>query len=285
MRTTICIILTILIFISARYFGPNREYTIEGTLGNATVQHTAPRGHDFAIPGDRDKPIEEIRELGRTHLDVTVKPAPEEGNDLGLRLQLKLQSADQWDTYPVSEVMPGEDGAMLFRYKVPGFPWTSRVDYRFVTAGEGGERIVLARENDEPMMLKFKGPVPGWVWIPHVLFMFAGICFLMMAMWGAIGQIGGREEPKTARLAWWAWAAMFIGGVPIGCMMNYYAFNVLWEAVPFGNDITDNKTQVALVFWGLAAIFLTRRPGRHAGLFALGAGLLSLAMYLIPHSI
>jgi hypothetical protein len=135
------------------------------------------------------------------------------------------------------------------------------------------------------MMLKFKGPVPAWVWIPHVLLMFAGICLLMMSMWGAAGLLGGRAEPKTARLAWWAWAAMFIGGVPFGILMNYYAFDVLWEAVPFGNDITDNKTQVALVFWGLAAIFLTHRPGRHAGLFALGAGLLSLAMYLIPHSL
>jgi hypothetical protein len=68
-------------------------------------------------------------------------------------------------------------------------------------------------------------------------------------------------------------------------MMNYYAFDVFWEAVPFGQDVTDNKTQVALVFWGLAAIFLTRRSGRHAGFFTVAAGLLSLAMYLIPHSL
>ncbi len=52
-------------------------------------------------------------------------------------------------------------------------------------------------------------------------------------------------------------ALLFLGFVPFGIAMNYFAFGVLWEAFPFGQDVTDNKSQIMLLFW-LVTLFLVK---------------------------
>jgi hypothetical protein len=39
--------------------------------------------------------------------------------------------------------------------------------------------------------------------------------------------------------------------------MNYFAFGVLWEAFPFGTDVTDNKSQIMFAFW-LVTLFTVK---------------------------
>jgi len=273
--------------------------------------HEAQRFHVSPRP-ERDA---DAKSRGETVLEVIALPAPQGTDLVEMEVEAKVKGAPDWDRYPCSEIAFFEDGqpapltdppassiedrieatrggGAVYRFKIPRFPWTTKLLYRFVTppgdgakTGPGNKEIILAREEQEPLMLRFKGSIPALVLYPHIVFMFIGICFLMLAMWCAANMLRGREEPFAARKAWWAWAAMFVGGIPFGILMNYFTFDVYWEAVPFGNDVTDNKTQVALIFWGLASVFLTRRPGRHAAFFTLAAGLLSLAMYLIPHSL
>jgi len=78
--------------------------------------------------------------------------------------------------------------------------------------------------------------------------------------------------------------------------MNYYAFDTVWEGVPFGTDATDNKTQlifVYLIFMNLITLgSLTKgKLGGDKfsptvlGLYGIGAFFVMLAIYLIPHSI
>jgi hypothetical protein len=115
--------------------------------------------------------------------------------------------------------------------------------------------------------------------------MFGGFFLLILSTLHAWGLAWGREDHKAASsLAWWSWLVLFIGGVPVGFAMNYFAFNVIWEAFPFGGDVTDNKTQIALVLWALAALGLSYKKNRRSGVFAVLAGLLVLAIFLIPHS-
>jgi len=53
--------------------------------------------------------------------------------------------------------------------------------------------------------------------------------------------------------------------------------------VPFGYDWTDNKVLVELVFWALAA-FLNRGERRDRR-SVLAAGVVTLLVYFIPHSV
>ena len=62
-----------------------------------------------------------------------------------------------------------------------------------------------------------------------------------------------------------------------------YAFGVLWSGIPFGYDWTDNKVLVELAAW-LVAAALVGQP-RRARFAVLGATLVTLAIYLIPHSV
>jgi hypothetical protein len=94
----------------------------------------------------------------------------------------------------------------------------------------------------------------------------------------------------------WALLFTFLGGWPLGFILNYQRFGVAWEGFPFGYDITDNKTQLVAVFWLVVALmswksFACRRSGRDlAGpatysAAVLIAALLSLVLYLVPHSL
>jgi hypothetical protein len=65
--------------------------------------------------------------------------------------------------------------------------------------------------------------------------------------------------------------------------MQLYAFGELWTGWPFGQDLTDNKTLVAFIFWLIALIRLWRNR-EHRG-WALVAAIVMLIIYFIPHSV
>ncbi|UCC43825.1 MAG: hypothetical protein JSU65_11980 [Candidatus Zixiibacteriota bacterium] len=184
--------------------------------------------------------------------------------------------------------------------------------YTEVTAGERGGRFYyyfeivdtsgssLARftdENDKPWLLKYIGEVPSVIMVGHVLFIFATVFCVAMVATHALGLLRhGRDVRPMAVYLFWAAAFCFVGGYPFGFAMNHYAFNVIWEGVPFGTDATDNKTQLLLVYLVFAALAsvgsLTRgklgrdiySPGTLGGI-GLGSFAVMLFIYLIPHSI
>jgi hypothetical protein len=64
--------------------------------------------------------------------------------------------------------------------------------------------------------------------------------------------------------------------------MQWYAFGAWWTGVPFGWDLTDNKTLMAAVAW-LAAAF-QMRGGRQARTAIILAAVTTLVVFAIPHS-
>lgn len=146
-------------------------------------------------------------------------------------------------------------------------------------------------------VLKYKGEASTIVIVAHVVFMFAAFFFMAMSALAAVDILRGREDKTNAvRAARWALATSFVGGWPLGFMLNYQTFGQLWEGFPFGYDITDNKTQVIFVLW-LAVMLLSwgsfvgggeekDRLGRRAFATAIVACfLVSLALFVVPHSI
>ncbi|NOY60961.1 MAG: hypothetical protein GXO75_18785 [Calditrichaeota bacterium] len=68
----------------------------------------------------------------------------------------------------------------------------------------------------------------------------------------------------------------------LGPIVQKYAFGTSWTGIPYGTDITDNKTLVAFIIWliALVAIFKNKK----ARLWSLLAALVTLAIFMIPHS-
>lgn len=271
LRLILAVVVTLAVVFAARYFGPNRPFRVECTAGGVHYSHRTPRSHT----GD-----------GPAVLRLEVKaPSGQETLPTAV-LAAKVKDTEVWHRYPPAREEAGPEGGRVLVYEVPHQPPTTRVFYRFEVRAGGASPVVLERDSGDPLMVKFKNPVPVWVWVPHVLCMFGGFFFLI---WCAlIILLPARKDAPAVpvRPAWLSWTIMFIGGVPFGIAMNWYAFGVTWEAFPFGEDVTDNKTQVALVVWGVAALLLAIRKGqgKMTRVASVIAALVVLAIYLIPHS-
>ncbi|MCX6582289.1 MAG: hypothetical protein NT166_19125 [Candidatus Aminicenantes bacterium] len=178
----------------------------------------------------------------------------------------RYKTSDEW-----TEVAMKRQGEYLAG-EIPGQPAAGKVEYT-IRLQWGEEDILLNRGRS--IVARFKGETPTWLLITHVVFMFLGILFAVRA-----GLETLRKDGNYARLAIWTLGFVFIGGLVLGPFVQKYAFGSWWTGVPFGTDLTDNKTLIAFIAWA-AALFLKKM----SKWWILAAAVLMIAVYLIPHSI
>ncbi len=130
----------------------------------------------------------------------------------------------------------------------------------------------------KPVIIRFKGPVPDWVLIPHILVMFLA---MLTAIRGGLEALG--REGRTRKYALWTVILLFVGGFILGPLIQKISFGAWWTGFPLGFDLTDNKTLIAFLGWLVA--LLVGGKGRNARWFVLAAAVLMLVVYLIPHSL
>jgi hypothetical protein len=198
--------------------------------------------------------------------EVTVPaPAPVEG-----WLEWKrFKTADDWATVPLVR----EDGNLTGR--LPRQPAAGKLVYRLhLRPGPDAPPAVF----EKPVVIRFKDPVPAWIIIPHILIMFAGMLFSTAAGLAALDK---KRNPR--RLVLWTVALLFAGGFILGPLVQKFAFGAAWTGFPLGTDLTDNKTLIAFVFWIIALI--AGRKGRPARPFVIAASVVTLLIFLIPHSL
>ena len=127
-------------------------------------------------------------------------------------------------------------------------------------------------------MMRFKGEVPLWVLIPHVLVMFAA-----MLLATRTGLEVFAPQASIARFVNWTVISLFIGGFVMGPLATYFAFDLWWTGWPVGNDITDNKTLIAFVVWVITWAVSKRVSNPKPWVFV--AAIVMLIVFMIPHSI
>jgi hypothetical protein len=175
---------------------------------------------------------------------------------------------------PRTTVLLERKGDTLVAY-LPRQPMAGKLEYRVILT-KGEQSVSLTGEN--PIVIRFRGVVPIWVLIPHVLFMLLAMIFSARA-----GLECLRKSGNPQKLAQWAAILLFIAGFILGPLMQYYGFGKLWTGFPLGHDLTDNKTLVAMLFWILA--LRVGRKGKPARGWILAASIISLVVFLIPHSL
>ena len=132
--------------------------------------------------------------------------------------------------------------------------------------------------NPEPTVLRYKGAVPAFIFIPHVFFIFLAMFFAVVTVLEAI------FKRKNVYLFTWLTVIFFlVSGIILGPLMQEYAFGALWTGWPFGHDLTDNKTLVSLIIW-IIALFVLRK-NRKNRVWPIIAFLVMFAVYMIPHSV
>ena len=125
-------------------------------------------------------------------------------------------------------------------------------------------------------LMRFKDPVP-WGWLgPHIFFMFLAFFFANVAGIMALFNRGNFVRFTVVTSVCFA-----VGGLFLGPVVQKYAFGDFWTGVPFGWDLTDNKTVIAAIFWGIALYMNHKKSNRLA---TITASVVMLLIYAIPHS-
>lgn len=158
--------------------------------------------------------------------------------------------------------------------ELPNQPPAGKLMYQILLNADGS--VITVPE--EPVIIRFKGDVPVWALVLHILFMFG-------AMWVSTraGLEGFIPQPRLKLYAWVTVGLLFIGGLLLGPIVQKYAFDAYWTGWPFGHDLTDNKTIVAFILWLIAAWRIPRST--QPKYWALAAAVALLIVFLIPHSL
>jgi len=173
---------------------------------------------------------------------------------------------------PLKTVPFERDGSDLVT-QLPPEPPAGKLAYTvFLISGSEQEAVTL-----EPTVIRFKGPVPGYILIPHILFMFFAMLFSSRAGIEALAR-----GPKVQTFSLYTLLFLTVGGMILGPVVQKFAFGEYWTGWPFGGDLTDNKTLFAFIGWFVAYLFI--RKDAKKGYWAIIAAVILLAVYLIPHS-
>ncbi|MGB8492091.1 MAG: hypothetical protein WCE64_13625 [Bacteroidales bacterium] len=160
-----------------------------------------------------------------------------------------------------------------FFASVPPQPPAGKIQYYIQLTDSKGTKTL---EKDEPVVIRFKDSVPASILVPHILIMFIAMLFSTLA-----GLMSVVRYPRYKMYAVWTLLLLFAGGMVLGPLVQKFAFGDLWTGVPFGWDLTDNKTLIALIFW-ILAVLMNRKKERPA--YVILASVVLLLVYSIPHS-
>lgn len=177
---------------------------------------------------------------------------------------------------PWTQVEFKRENKKLVAY-LPTQPPAGKVDY-YVKVLRGKTEFDIMYK-DKTIVLRYKGAVPSYILIPHIFFMFISLLFSIRAFFEAF-----KKEPKLLKTyVLLTFSCLFIGGAILGPIVQKFAFGAYWTGVPFGWDLTDNKTLIALIGW-LIALIVSLKDQVKARKWVIGVFLIMAIVYLIPHS-
>jgi hypothetical protein len=238
--------------------GTGPTYPIEGSVNFAgvNIEFSFPRSH-----GGEGGALVEVP-VGALNMDSR-------GNVEGVLCYKRHKVDEAWNRIPM-ELEEDKLTAVL-----PHQPPAGKLDFR-VELIMNGEKVTMPGQS--PAVIRFKGAVPLVVLIPHIIFMF-----LSMLMGTRAGVEAFSRSGKPISFAVWSAVFMLLGGLIFGPIVQKYAFGAFWTGFPYGIDLTDNKTLIAMIGWVVALMVARRRPDLER-VAVISAVILMWAIFLIPHS-
>lgn len=204
-----------------------------------------------------------------------VLPNPRGGASATLSYR-RYPTADEFTSIPF--VAQGD----LMVAGLPRQPAAGKLEYSITIESPSGS-VRIPESEDENIIIRYKDPVPISFLLPHIVMMFFA---LLIGMRTALSAIFNLRDMRT--LAWITLGLMTLGGLILGPIVQKYAFGAFWTGIPFGYDLTDNKTLIMWLVWvGACGLFLWGRSRKElayrTSVFV--AALVMVVVYLIPHSL
>lgn len=252
-RSTLFWILAFLITFIAAYYqrvtGPT--YPLSGTISvsGTSINYKFERSHG-----------------GETNALVQLQTNDE--SIMGTVEWKRYKTSDDWTSTPMIFQ------AGVLSAELPHQPAAGKLQYCVKLLKDGRATLLPA---NEPVVIRFKGDVPLFILIPHVIAMFSA-----MLLSTRTGLEFFSNAPSFKQMTYWTLGVLFVGGLLLGPAVQLYAFNAWWTGWPFGTDLTDNKTAMAFLGWVAATVALSK--SKNPKWWILGAAIILLVVYLIPHS-
>jgi len=245
-------VLAVIISLSAMFYqrmtGPTYPKKFEISYQNEDIRFSLPRSNN-GRPGDY--PVEiQLPESISANLVWRLFP-----------------TENPWDTLIM------ERRGDTLSTSLPHQPPAGKIEYHLELIA-GGE--VIALNDDTNVVIRFRGDVPAWALLPHVLMMILTVIWSMATILFALANM-----PEYKKYTGITIIFLLIGGFILGPIVQKFSFGQLWTGWPFGDDLTDNKTLFALIAF-LVAWFLRKKS--YGRWLSIGAAVVMLAIYLIPHS-
>jgi len=186
----------------------------------------------------------------------------------GVLFYKKYSTDEDWKSTAFRE---NETGQIAY---LPGQPPAAKLQY-FIGM-RASERIIYIARND-PLVIHFRGEAPTGIQLPHMITMVLTMLFSTIAGLFALGKIGNYRIYGYITLI-----LLIIGGFILEAAVQYYTSGNAWTGIPFGWNLTDNKTLIAFIGW-TTAVLSNRKKSRPRHYVI--AALLLLIVYSIPNSL
>ncbi|MBI4915264.1 MAG: hypothetical protein HY825_05400 [Acidobacteria bacterium] len=252
--------------------GPGGRWTLAVVVALASAVWQRTSGPTYPVRGRVQLGGQEIGlRLTRSHGgggDQAVRVAVADSKVTGEVAWRRFPTRDAWQVMPIAREDDGLGAAL------PHQPPAGKLEYQ-VRLRRGEETVQFP---PRPAVTRFKGDVSPAVLIPHIFAMFAGMLFSNRA-----GLEAWYRGPSLHRQVWITVVLLGIGGFILGPAVQKAAFGAWWTGVPFGWDLTDNKTLIAGLAWAFA--LWRMRGGRAARGAVVAAALATLVVFAIPHSV
>jgi hypothetical protein len=253
-KVIIRLVLALVLTMAAGYYqrktGPTHPVKDKITWQGSEISYELLRSYD----GEGDQPV-----------TLTVADTSMEA----LLVYRKYRSGDPW----TGMLMKEEN--LSCTAMIPHQPPAGKVEY-FIVLNRQDQTLLIPE--DRSVVTRFKGAVPAAVLLPHIFLMFIAMLFSTAAGLEALVK-----SPWAYRFAIWATVTLFIGGMILGPLVQKFAFGEFWTGVPFGFDLTDNKTLLAMLAW-IVAVW-KGRSNKPACIWIISAAIILLLVYSIPHSV
>lgn len=242
-------LITLAAGIYQRVTGPTQPFKTEVNTGIQRFPVVFQRSHS----GTTDCPV--VFQIS----DITVK---------GVLLFRKYPSKDE-----MTKVEMKREGDKLTAF-LPNQPPAGKLEYRLDLEKDGTPLVI---NNGIPVLIRFTGEVPKVILFVHILLMFLAMFFSNAT--GLLALFGIRSFKFFTFITF---AILFSGGLVFGPIVQKYAFNEWWSGIPFGWDLTDNKTLIAAMVWLMALEMIKKK---HAAFWVIIAWAVTIVIYSIPHSL
>jgi hypothetical protein len=253
LQWTLAVVIMLLSAVWQRTTGPTYPARGSVTLG----------GTDIELKLERSHSIKDRQSITIYAADPAIEGAVE---------WRRFPSNDSWKTQAMARRGPVLE-AVLPPPPEPLMPRAGKLEYKVRLSRQGIE----ASFPDKPAVTRFKGDVPALILIPHVAAMILTMLFSARAALAAL--FGGRTRLWSLVTV----LVLLVGGFVLGPIVQKLAFGAYWTGIPWGWDLTDNKTLFAGVAW-LAALW-HMRGGREGRTAAVVAAVVTLLVFAIPHSV